>query len=361
MYNLWQGFKIEETAPGPPVDIDDFLKHCTVIMEGDQAFGDFLLDMLAHRVQRPGERIGLGLVVLGKQGLGKTTFFKLFCEALMYPGNFLITEKSEQIVGKFHLLAEKILLLWEEAEAGDTHSAADRLKHLITTESEWSEKKGQDAVNVPMCFLPVVTANSVGQNSVKIESSDRRWCVVRMNSDHLDNDNSYFDRLYGKMMKPAYMRAVFEFLQSRDISKYRNGRDWSKHRPETETYNELKRACRHPLDVWFDYIAETYASDHLPPEIALVFSSARPETSADSLHSSYCNWLQTQYSPDGKAHSPTRSNFRLQLATRADNKGEPWCTKKKNASGVMRYQFDIVGLVKTRLGENSTTNLRLPP
>ena len=75
------------------------------------------------------------------------------------------------------------MVLWEEAEGGDTHSAADRMKHLITTEEEQTEKKCIDAVKQRMCFLPIITANNLMGKAVKIETTDRRYVVVRMNDD----------------------------------------------------------------------------------------------------------------------------------------------------------------------------------
>ena len=359
IYNMWQGFKIEEEAPSAgPVDISLFLAHATCIMEGDPAGGEFLVDVLAHRVQRPGEKTGLGLVVLGKAGSGKTTFFQLLCKALMFDDHYLITDRPEQIIGKFHLLARKLMVVWEEAAGQDTHSGADHLKHLITIEEQMSEKKGIDAARVRMCFLPVITANNVLGNAVNIEGTDRRWVAVLMNKDHYSDDPDYFSRLFGKMAEPRHMRAVYDFLRARDISKYHNSRDWQRLRPITETYKTLQQANRPPIAVWLDRVAKAalegddidYAVSEAFPSLVAddpVASRAGPETPATNLHNAYVKWLTEEFK---SAHGVTGNAFARLLSQVADDTAEKWCTKKKDGKGSIVYTFETVEMVRHRLG-----------
>jgi len=348
-YNMWRGFKIEEVVPRP-VDIESFLGHCTVLMEDNAEWGEYLLDLLAHRVQRPGERTEVALVLIGAQGTGKTTFFQRLCQALLHDHNYLITEKAEQITGKFHLLYEKILVLWEEAESQDTNNAADRIKHLTTAEDEYSEKKCKDARKHPMCFLPIITANHIGRKSVNIEATDRRWVVMRTGTAHLANPD-YFSKLFSAkdgMGDPAFMRSVFDFLRARDISKYKNGRDWSKARPISETYKDLQQACAPPFQRWLDHIAEALASgegglDCLRP---LDGQTAWSEAfKADDVFPAYTRWLQH----NGYEYGVTLSTFQHALAALA----APWCTKVKTSVGLRRYKIDSTGMVLARLGRDA--------
>jgi hypothetical protein len=350
-YNMWRGFKIEEVVPRP-VDIKPFRDHCTVLMEDNPEWGEYLLDLLAHRVQRPGERTELALVLIGAQGTGKTTFFQRLCQALLHDHNYLITEKAEQITGKFHLLSEKILVLWEEAESQDTNNAADRIKHLTTAEDEYSEKKCKDARKHPMCFLPIITANHIGRKSVNIEATDRRWVVMRTGTAHLTNPD-YFSKLFsakGGMGDPAFMRAVFDFLRARDISKYKNGRDWSKARPISETYKDLQQACAPPFQRWLDHVAEALANGEddvlgclRPLDGAMAWSE---EIKADDVFPAYTRWLQH----NGYEYGVTLSAFQHALAALA----VPWCKKvKTSVGGLRRHKIDSTGMVLARLGRDA--------
>ena len=356
-YNTWRGFKIDEVASGAdPVDVEPFIKHCTVLMEGNAEWGGFLLDLLAHRVQRPGERTELALVFLGSQGTGKTTFFQLICKGLLYTHNYLITEKAEQITGKFHQLAEKIVVLWEEAEGQDTHNAADRIKHLVTTESEWGEKKCKDATLQPMCFLPIVTANHVGRKSVNIEGTDRRWVVMRVDSAHVDDDPDYFAKLFaddGGMADRKFMRAVYDFLRARDISQYKNGRDWSRARPISETYTDLQHACKPPIRQWLDHVAQVLASgegfdvDEAHLDVLAGGEAWSAEFSAKEIFPAYKAWR----SKSGYEHGVMLSSFENELGGVANGPDGHWCKKiKTGKGGLRRYTVNAALMIKALVG-----------
>ena len=357
-FNKWRGFKVGAAAGAAAGgDIGSFVDHCTVLMEGNAEWGEFLLDVLAHRVQRPGERTELALVFLGPQGTGKTGFFEHFCKALMYDHNYLITEKAEQITGKFHLLVEKILVLWEEAEDRDTLSAADRIKHLVTAEKEYTEKKGVDATLEIMCFLPIVAANHLGRRAINIEGSDRRFVVMKVDDSHIKKDPQYFEKLFsakGGMGDPAFMRAVFDFLQKRDIFKYKNGRDWSKARPMSDTYDEMKRACADPMLSWFEDIAKAIEADeafegpYAARLDAILTQLADGETwsrefSASDVYPVYKEWLERH----GYTVRLTEGDFRLKLGGVA---GDGWLKKiKTSRGGFMRYKINTGDLVASLL------------
>jgi len=362
-YNTFRGFKIEETpCSEDQFDPSLFVKHCAIVMEGNATWGEFLLDLFAHRLQRPGERTELGLIVLGPQGSGKTTFFLKFAQAMFYDDNYLVTEKAEQITGKFNQLFEKLLVLWEEAEAKDTSDGADRLKHLLTTDKELIEKKCKDGVAYDMCFLPIVTANNLGSKSVHIEQTDRRYVVTRMGNDHT-KDPEYFHNLYGAMSDGKYMRGLFDWLKERDISKYRSGKDWSAARPMTETYRDIQSASRKPVDRWFDSVAEVLSrggdfgegehagEDKLSLQMKNTFNHGHP-TSARDLRHCYASWLKGN---GYDKYNITENKFQIELSNLAkgcEGSATAW-VKKTKTSGRMVYKFDKAMLVVSRFGPNA--------
>ena len=360
-YNLFRGFKIEKTPPPAEWDPRLVVDHLGHMSEGN---ADIMLDLLAHRVQRPGERTGLGLVIVGPQGSGKTNFMSLLAKAFMDEDYVLITEKAEQITGKFPQIGGKLLLVWEEAESSDTCGAASKLKHLITVESEYVEAKCVNAIRMPMCFLPIVFANELDQKTVSIENSDRRYVVFRMDDKHYKNDPSYFSRLYGAMEDRTYMRGFYDCLKARDISKYRNGRDWAAARPLTSTYRNIQEANRKPLDRWFDEIAEClrkkqgfvdYGSHGEVLEKA--FQHGHPVTSAE-LRKAYAAWSDD----NGFQFSGNVQSFGTKLASLATGcAGSAQAWIKKAASkhhNNNRYEFDAPMLILTRLGEAVSGDIR---
>lgn len=360
-YNLFRGFKIEKVPSPAEFDPKLIVDHLGFMTEGN---ADFMLDLLAHRIQRPGERTGLGLVIVGPQGSGKSTVISLFAKAMMDDDYCLITEKAEQITGKFPQIGGKLLLVWEEAESGDTCSGASKLKHLITVESEYVERKCENAIRMPMCFMPIVFANELDQRTVAIESSDRRYVVFRMNDKHYKHDPEYFARLYGAMEDQNYMRGFYDYLKSRDISQYNNGRDWAKARPITETYRNIQEAGRKPLDRWFQEIAETLhegrgfncqGENYTTLEHA--FCNEQPVSSSE-LRKAYASWSET----NGFKFAGNVQSFGTKLASLAtgcEGSAKAWIKKATRSHNQRRFQFDKSMMIYAILGIEPECDVRV--
>lgn len=361
-YNTFRGFKAEDTAaPTGPFDPSLFVGHCRSVMEGNEAWGDFLLDLLAHRVQKPGQRTGICLVVIGTQGSGKSEFFTLFARGMFYDENVLVAGKSEQIVGKFNQLPGRLIVLWEEANGSDTAAGSDRMKHLITAGAEFVEQKNVDAVQHQMCFLPIITSNNA--KPVHIEVSDRRFVVVKMGADHMGAED-YFTKLYGAMEDPTYMRGLFDWLRARDISKYRNGRDWSQERPLTQTYRDIQSASKEPVDRWFDCVAAaaydgSTFDDYgvgLTKRMATTFKVGKNDTqaSAGELGECFDHWRRRnryEFAATEKAFAMKLSSFCKDAVDKA------WISKTKTG-GYQKYTINTDSLIGTRGIELSMGDIR---
>lgn len=361
-YNTFRGFKAEDTAaPTGSFDPTLFVDHCRVVMEGNEAWGDFLLDLLAHRVQQPGKRTGICLVVIGPQGSGKSEFFTLFARGVFYNENVLVAEKSEQIAGKFNQLPGRLIVLWEEANGSDTAAGSDRMKHLITAGTEFVEQKCVDAAPHQMCFLLIITSNNA--KPVHIEVSDRRFVVVKMGADHM-GDGDYFTKLYGAMEDPTYMRGLFDWLRARDISKYRNGRDWSRERPLTQTYRDIQSASKEPVDRWFDSVAAAAYDDSpfedygvgLAERMATIFNVGGndAQASAHELGECFDHWRkQNRY-----GFAVAEKSFAMKLSSLCkDAIDKAWISKTKTG-GVQKYTINTDRLIGTRGIELSMDDIR---
>ena len=68
-YNLWQSWGIEPKQGDWSV-IDDHILN--VIANGDRGKANYILDWIAHMVQRPWEKPGVALVLTGAKGTGKS-------------------------------------------------------------------------------------------------------------------------------------------------------------------------------------------------------------------------------------------------------------------------------------------------
>ncbi|MEX2453689.1 MAG: hypothetical protein WD470_03240 [Rhodospirillaceae bacterium] len=69
-YNLWHGFSVE---PDPGGSCAIFLDHLrTNVANGDEDHSRYIVAWLAHLLQKPTERVGIALVLRGRQGPSRT-------------------------------------------------------------------------------------------------------------------------------------------------------------------------------------------------------------------------------------------------------------------------------------------------
>jgi len=154
------------------------------------------------------------------------------------------------------------------------------------------------------------------------------------------------------------MRGFYDCLKARDISKYRNGRDWAAARPLTSTYRNIQEANRKPLDRWLDEIAEClrkkqgfvdYGGHH--DVLQSAFQHGNPVTSAElrKAYAARCTDNGFQFSGNVQSFGTKLAS----LATGCAGSAQAWiskaATKHRNNN---RYEFDASMLILTRLGED---------
>ena len=111
-FNLYRPPTIE---PGDATKAGPWLDHVHKVF-GDDA--EHIVKWLAHRVQRPEEKINHALVLGGKQGIGKDTLLEPVKHAVG-PWNFAEVS-PQQVLGRFNGFLKSVILRVNEArDLGD--------------------------------------------------------------------------------------------------------------------------------------------------------------------------------------------------------------------------------------------------
>jgi len=128
--NLWVGPSIEPKAGAWPL-IQAFLLE--VICAGNQKHYAYLIAYIAHALQRPWEKPGITIILMGGQGIGKGTLGRIFRS--IWQATYLHIYKTANVTGSFNADLERafIVFLDEALFAGD-RASSDALKSLITEE-----------------------------------------------------------------------------------------------------------------------------------------------------------------------------------------------------------------------------------
>jgi hypothetical protein len=105
--NLYRGPQI---TLGNPRQADRWLDHVATVYPEDCGH---LVAWLAHRVQRPGEKINHALVLGGEQGIGKDTILEPV-KAAIGPWNFAEVSPAH-LLGRFNGFVKSVILRISEA------------------------------------------------------------------------------------------------------------------------------------------------------------------------------------------------------------------------------------------------------
>jgi hypothetical protein len=196
---------------------------------------EYVLNYLAHLIQKAGELPRTALVFKSEQGCGKGVFFEGFGNKILGERYLLSTANIDHILGRFPLIDQKLLVLMDETNGKDSFLANDKIKNFITAQKIPYEKKGVDIIEIRNCSRNIYFAN--GDYPIKIEQSDRRFVVAECSND-IKNNTEYFKKLIKAFNTPYMVKSFALFLKNRNI----DGFDTTNDRPITKLYKEIQTA-----------------------------------------------------------------------------------------------------------------------
>lgn len=194
--------------------IGKFLLH--VICNGDHKLVTYLVRFLSHMWQKPEEKPGIMIVLLGGQGTGKGTLFNLLQR--IWSKTTLHISDVEHVTGGFNGAMERnyIVNMDEALFSGDRRSM-DRLKSMITEPSITIEQKYQPRRTIRSIHRFFAASNH--DHFGNIELDDRRFIFLRVSDKH-QGDHDYFGRLYAAIDDPTQLGAFVHLLASTNVSNF---------------------------------------------------------------------------------------------------------------------------------------------
>jgi len=285
-FNLFQGLagddvKVDESLVEEKVAI--FIKQFWLLCGKDDKGLEYVLNYLAHMIQLTGELPRTSIVFKSKQGTGKNVAWEMFANKLLGERYLLVSSKMDDVLGRFPLINQKLLVILDETNSQTAFSNSDQIKSYITSETLTYEKKGVDGITILNTGRMIFFTNN--DNSVKIESSDRRFSVFECADDHR-NDEKYF-----KALIKAYNEDwsfFFHFLKTRDISNFNPTND----RVFTQIYKELQLNSTHNVA---KYIVSKHSEWERDDTHILVEEYCKDEKRAVKVSLFKSNWFYNDY------------------------------------------------------------------
>jgi Family of unknown function (DUF5906) len=207
-----------------------------------------IIPWLAHRVQRPWEKINHALVLLGNQGVGKDTLLEPV-KAAIGPWNFSEASPA-QVLGRFNgFLKSVILRLSEARDVGDydRYALYDHMKAYIAAPPDVLrvDEKHLREHSVPNVTSVIITANDK-VNGIYLPADDRRHLVLWSPLTKDDFREAYWNRIYA-WYDAGGNEAVAHYLARLDISAFNPKAP----PPKTQAFWEIVDASRSPEDAEF--------------------------------------------------------------------------------------------------------------
>ena len=198
---------------------------------------EYLLNFVAHKLQRPAIRICTALAFCRTiQGIGKGQFAD-FLRMLFDDRNCKVVANLEHLFGNFnsHLRSSLWVFLEELKSKGGAWTQAGRLKDLISSQSQLWEKKHHETEEGGWYGSIVIFSNS--SYGIRVENSDRRYVLFDTTFKYRD-DKKFHDLVSAQTNDAKWMAAAFRFFMERDISEW----NW-RQIPKTKTRTAVKKAC----------------------------------------------------------------------------------------------------------------------
>ena len=251
--NLWQGCTITP-ARGDWLIIQRFLLE--VICDGDIGLYRYVTLFLAHMLQKPEEKPGVMVVLLGGQGIGKGGFFRLL--QALWPHTALLVSDIGNVLGQFNAQIERsyVISMDEALFVGDKRSA-DRLKSFVTEPSITIEQKYQPRRTIDSYHRLFAASNHA--HFAQVDSDDRRFLFLRV-SELRKGDTAYWEQYHVAIADPAVLAAIVNDLQNYDITTFN-----PRVRPTTAAHTDQKVRSLSGFNRFWNEVLQTSMIDYGDP------------------------------------------------------------------------------------------------
>jgi hypothetical protein len=225
---------------GNPAEVRPWLRHIWKV------FGDgmpHIVKWLAHRAQRPQEKLNHALVLGGSQGIGKDTILEPVKRAIG-PWNF-VEVSPQQMLGRFNGFLKSVILRVNEArDLGDVSRFQfyDHMKSYIAAPPDVLrvDENNLREHNILNCCGVIITTNHKA-DGIYLPADDRRHYVAWSDLTKDNFDAEYWNRLWG-WYENGGDRHVAAYLAKFDISKF----DPKAPPPKTAAFWDIVDANRSP-------------------------------------------------------------------------------------------------------------------
>jgi hypothetical protein len=257
---VFNRYREPQTVEGNADDAGMWLEHIRRVYPSD---ADHIIKWLAHRVQKPGDKINHALVLGGNQGVGKDTLLEPVKYAVG-PWNF--NEVSpKHLLGRFNGFVQSVILRVSEArDLGDIDRFGfyDHMKVYTAAPPDvlLCDEKNTKEYSVFNVMGVIVTSNHKA-DGIYLPADDRRHYVAWSDLERDSFDSEYWNGLY-RWYRQGGIQNVASYLAEYDLSEF----DAKAPPPKTPAFWDIVDSNRAPEEGQLADAIETLGS---PPTLTV--------------------------------------------------------------------------------------------
>jgi len=237
-YNIFTGF-----ATKPVQGCFSAYTELLALMGDNQLVNmEYIENWVAHIFQKPCEKPGVCLVLKGGKGVGKDTFGDAIGKILGAGSFWNTTSPENDVFSNFNGCVERALLIkFEEANFETNKNNVDKLKGIITCESNNCTRKGVDSIVLPSYSRFLFTTNH--DVPCVVDDKERRFAMFEVSSEK-QGDFPFWKSMHAQLVeqRSAYMY----HLQNKDLTQFE-----PRGFPETQYLQDVRRAFIPHHARWF--------------------------------------------------------------------------------------------------------------
>ncbi|MBN7775940.1 hypothetical protein JYP49_08405 [Nitratireductor aquimarinus] len=208
--NNWKNTGVEPKSG----DCSDILTHIEHVFPQQEAREHFL-KTLAFHAQKPSEKVRHALLIIGKQGLGKSFFMSLF-KKLWGEENCLAVEGTALEAKYKAQLTDRRVLALEELRLFGRQEAYEASKMLIADDKLRVEEKHIPTYEAVTPRLIFAFSNNV--HPISLAADDRRFWVYH--SPATPKEPGHYERLFSEQGGMGQASAFLDYLLRFDVADY---------------------------------------------------------------------------------------------------------------------------------------------
>lgn len=213
----WAHLSQEQSCDAKQI-VDAFLDLVAVNTSRNQTHTDYVVNYIAHLLQRPFELPRVALLFIGGQGAGKDLLWEFLGSQVLGEAYYHDYETNEQFFAPHDTgRQEKFLVKLQEADPTFCRKHASTLKGLITAPKHTFNPKGKTEFTRKNYMRLVLTTNK--GNPLELEQSDRRWLPF-VNTNELITDKGKLQTILKFFSAKGAGKAVADYLLSLDLGDF---------------------------------------------------------------------------------------------------------------------------------------------